>query len=127
MFIVGTDGYRLSEGITKINNEKELNKEIIIPLSTAQEINKILQNIDGDVEIYISENQILFIFEDIKLISRLIVGNYPDYKQIIPKNPTTKAIILKQDFISSLKISNIFSDKFNQIDLAKNKKALIYT
>lgn len=111
MFIVGTDGYRLSEGITKINNEKELNKEIIIPLSTAQEINKILQNIDGDVEIYISENQILFIFEDIKLISRLIVGNYPDYKQIIPEKYKTSFTINKSNFTNIIKNVGLFADR----------------
>jgi DNA polymerase-3 subunit beta len=61
--------------------------------------------------------QISFKTKDIYLTSRVVDGNFPDYKQIIPKNSSTEAVVLKQDFISSLKVSNIFSDKFNQITI----------
>ena len=63
------------------------------------------------------KNQISFETQNIYLSSRVVDGSFPDYKQIIPKTNTTKATILKQDLISSLKISNIFSDKFNQVSI----------
>jgi DNA polymerase-3 subunit beta len=58
------------------------------------------------------------------LVSRLIDGSFPDYKQIIPKHFTTTATILKEDLINSIKTSNIFSDSLNQVKLKvdiKNK------
>ena len=58
------------------------------------------------------------------IISRLIDGSFPDYKQIIPKNFGATATVLKNDLINSVKTSNIFSDSLNQIKLrvdVKNK------
>jgi len=55
--------------------------------------------------------------QNIYLISRTIEGIFPDYKQIIPKETSSKAILLKQDLINSLKTSFIFSDSFNQLTL----------
>lgn len=127
MFVVGTDGYRLSEGILKIENENNINEQIIIPLSTAQEINKILQIVSNKIEIYTSQNQILFIFDDIKLISRIITGNYPDYKQIIPEISKTDFIVNKSEFINIIKNVGLFADKnINDIKIEiKNKKVVI--
>lgn len=127
MFVVGTDGYRLSEGIIKIENETNINEQIIIPLSTAQEINKILQVVTNKIEIYTSQNQILFIFDDIKLISRIITGNYPDYKQIIPENFKTDFIVNKTEFINIIKNVGLFTDKnINDIKIEiKNKKVVM--
>ena len=51
---------------------------------------------------------------------------FPDYKQILPTHPTTEVTILKQDFINSLKISNIFADKFNQITIFVNLKQKLF-
>ncbi|MDP4272486.1 MAG: hypothetical protein Q8909_20550, partial [Bacteroidota bacterium] len=54
----------------------------------------------------------------------------PDYEQILPKNNTTEVIILKQDLINTLKLSTLFSDKFNKIQFIINpaeKKCLIST
>lgn len=127
MFVVGTDGYRLSEGVVKIENEKNTNEEIIIPLFTAQEINKILQLVSNKVEIYTSQNQVLFVFDDIKLISRVITGNYPDYKQIIPENSKTNFIVNKAGFINIIKNVGLFTDKnINDIKIeVKDKKVII--
>ena len=58
------------------------------------------------------------------LTSRIIDGVFPDYRQIIPKEFKTEIVVLKQDLLNGLKLSNIFSDKFNQLNLnvsVKNK------
>lgn len=125
MFVVGTDGYRLSEGVIKMESKQEINREIIMPLSTIQEINKILQNVNNDVDIYISENQVLFMFEDIKLVSRLIVGKYPDYKQIIPEKYKTMFTIDRLEFINIIKNVGLFTDKnINDIKLEVKGKTV---
>ena len=55
------------------------------------------------------------------MVSRVIDGVFPDYKQILPKEEKTKVLLLKQDLINSLKISNIFSDSFNQMNISIKK------
>jgi DNA polymerase-3 subunit beta len=60
------------------------------------------------------------------VVSRVIDGVFPDYRQIIPKGYATEAVVLKQDLLNALKISNIFSDKFNQIHLTIDPKGKIF-
>ncbi|MEK7113457.1 MAG: DNA polymerase III subunit beta, partial [Patescibacteria group bacterium] len=50
----------------------------------------------------------------------------PDYRQIIPKEFAVEAVVLKQDLLNALKISNIFSDKFNQINLRISQKEKVF-
>ena len=70
------------------------------------------------IEVRFSKNQIAFVFEGTYLTSRVIDGIFPDYRQIIPKEFKTEAILLKEDLVQSLKISTIFSDSFNQVSMA---------
>ena len=67
------------------------------------------------LQIRIDKNQISFLKEGIYLTSRLIDGTFPDYKQIIPKEHKTEGVVLKYDLVNSLKMSNIFADKFSQV------------
>jgi DNA polymerase-3 subunit beta len=73
-----------------------------------------------------NKNQISFSSDDVYLTSRVIDGVFPDYRQIIPKTSNTNAVILKQDLLNALKISNIFSDKFNQVNLKITPKEKIF-
>ncbi len=111
LVLAGTDGYRLSEGKIKLVNENNVSEQVIIPLFTAQEVDKILQNENSEVNIYTSDTQILFEFENTKLISRIISGNYPDYKQIIPEQFKTEFTIVKNEFLSIVKNISLFADK----------------
>lgn len=116
LVFVSTDSFRLAE--KKIKIKQNLSFEgILIPFKNTVEIIRIFENLEGDLKINIQKNQISLSLENVYLTSRIVDGNFPDYKQIIPKNSTTKAVILKQDLLASLKISNIFSDKFNQVEL----------
>jgi DNA polymerase-3 subunit beta len=56
----------------------------------------------------------------------VIDGVFPDYRQIIPKEAKTEAVVLKQDLFNALKLSNIFSDKFNQVNLTIKPKEKIF-
>ncbi|MDE2030685.1 MAG: DNA polymerase III subunit beta [Patescibacteria group bacterium] len=116
LVFVSTDSFRLAEKKIKIKQNLSFDG-ILIPFKNATEIIKVFDSLDEDIKITLQKNQISFLTKDIYLTSRVVDGNFPDYKQIIPKTSTTEAVVLKQDFISSLKISNIFSDKFNQITL----------
>jgi DNA polymerase III subunit beta len=127
--IVGTDSYRLTEHQIKTEeisfSEK---KEIIIPVKTLQEIARILGE-EGNVEIYLSENQILFIYKETEIFSRVINGTYPDYKQTIPKTTNTEILINKQELLRTVKAAGFFSKiGINDINfkvLSKNNKLVI--
>jgi len=114
---VSTDSFRLAE--KKIKIKQKLSFEgILIPVKNIVEIIKVFDGLDEDLSVVLQKTQISFSTLNIYLTSRVVDGNFPDYKQIIPKASTTEAVVLKQDFISSLKLSNIFSDKFNQITIS---------
>lgn len=117
LVFVATDSFRLSEKVIKIEKDNNINFNILIPLKNIPEIIRIFEDFNGDVEICLSKNQISFSDDYNYVVSRLIDGVFPDYKQIIPKETKTEVIVLKQDLLSTLKISNIFSDKFNQVNV----------
>jgi DNA polymerase-3 subunit beta len=112
---VATDSFRLAEKRIKIKKSKDFG-QILIPFKNISEIIRVLEEINDDIEVNLDKNQISFSYNGVYLISRVIDGTFPDYKQIIPKSNTTEVIILKQDLVNSLKLSNIFSDKFNQVN-----------
>jgi len=109
--IVGTDSYRLTEiTIPLEKNDLKEEREIIIPLRTLQEVSKIIKSDkDKNIELYLSENQILFVYQDTEIISRVINGKYPDYKQTIPTNIKTKALVNREEFIRVVKSASFFS------------------
>lgn len=111
---VATDSFRLAEKRIKVKQTGDL-EAVLIPYRNVSEIVRILDSTSSVVDVHFDNNQISFSFENTYIISRIVDGVFPDYKQIIPKICTTEAIILKQDLVQALKLSNIFSDSFNQV------------
>lgn len=123
---VSTDSFRLAEKKIKLGNNKNISP-LIIPFKNVSEILKVFDSISSDdITISFNNNQIFFESMGVYLVSRIIDGIFPDYKQILPKEFTTEAIILKQDFLNSLKMSNLFSDQFNQISVLIDPKNKIF-
>lgn len=111
-----TDSFRLAEKKIKIKKSKDFGS-ILIPFKNVSEIVRVVEKAEGDVKVTLSKNQISCEFENTYLVSRVIDGVFPDYRQIIPKESKTSVVVLKQDLLQALKISNIFSDKFNQVHI----------
>ncbi len=113
---VATDGLRLSRQIIKLEEGVDKNIDFLVPVKALQELAHIINDFEvgkGDsfVQVfYIEErNQVLFRFNDVDIISRLIDGKFPEYKQIIPTGGKTKCLFEKEDFLSSLKVTNIIA------------------
>jgi DNA polymerase-3 subunit beta len=106
----------LAEKKIKIKNIEEI-PGILIPFKNVSEILRIFGEVQDIVKVCFNKNQISFSANNIYLTSRIIDGVFPDYRQIIPKEFKIEAVVLKQDLLNALKLSNIFSDKFNQINL----------
>ncbi len=117
LVFVATDSFRLAEFKIDIEGTIEDFGQILIPFKNISEIIRVFDDVDGEIKIYFTQNQIAFEYENIYLTSRIVDGIFPDYQQLIPKSFATDITVLKDDLISSLKLSNIFSDKFNKIAL----------
>jgi DNA polymerase-3 subunit beta len=122
---VSTDSFRLAEKKIKVKGMEEI-LGILIPFKNVAEILRIFGEFQGLIKVYFNKNQISFSCENVYLTSRVIDGIFPDYRQIIPKSFTTDAVVLKQDLLNALKLSNIFSDKFNQVNLKISPKEKIF-
>ena len=120
LVFVATDSYRLAEKKLKIAKIGEF-ENVLIPYKNVVEIIKIIEDLDEEIEIIFDQDQIALKTDKINIVTRIVNGSFPDYKQILPKEFKTKTTVLKQDFIQQLKIANIFSDKFNQVTLEINK------
>lgn len=117
-----TDSFRLAEKKIKIKKMPHF-KQILIPQKNALEMIKIFDKGEDEISISIEEHQLALRSGGVYLTSRIIEGNFPDYRQIIPKQTSTSAVVLKQDLVNSLKTSLIFSDSFNQLTLKLNPVA----
>jgi len=125
LVFVSTDSFRLAEKKIKLKGLPEI-KGILIPFKNISEILKVFGESASIIKICFNKNQISFSSDNIYLTSRIIDGVFPDYRQIIPKTSETSAIVLKQDLLNALKLSNIFSDKFNQVNLKIVPKEKIF-
>ncbi|MFZ2149943.1 MAG: DNA polymerase III subunit beta [Minisyncoccia bacterium] len=125
LVFVSTDSFRLAEKKIKIRGVDEI-LGILIPFKNVAEILKVFGESFGTVKVCFNKNQISFASENIYLTSRIIDGVFPDYRQIIPKESSTEVVVLKQDLLDALKLSNVFSDKFNQVNLKVNPKEKLF-
>jgi len=116
LVFVSTDSFRLAEKKVKVKGIEEISG-ILIPFKNITEILKVFGEFQGVIRVCFNKNQISFSSDNIYLTSRIIDGIFPDYRQIIPKGTSTDVVVLKQDLLNALKLSNIFSDKFNQVNL----------
>lgn len=109
LVLVATDSFRLAERFIKLpkGNGTELNA--IVPARTMQELVRILGDSTGDVNIYLAENQVMFQMEDIELVSRLIEGQFPNYRPIIPATDDTVATLSTAEFTRITKMANLFA------------------
>ena len=107
--IVATDSYRLAEEKVKITKNEKTNKSFIVPTRTINEVGKILKDAGEKVDISYDENQILFNFGSIHLVSRLIDGQYPNYEQIIPAEFENEVVVDKQELFNVCKVASLFA------------------
>lgn len=116
--LVATDTFRLAEKTIKSEDFKtDLDDiKIIIPFKTVQEVIKICEN-DGKVKIFIDNHQVLFNFDDVEIISRLIEGSFPDYEAIIPQDIQTSVFVEKDELFNAVKLSSVFVGKVNDIKI----------
>lgn len=123
--LVTTDSFRLAEATLDLEKPASDNISAIIPARTMLELARILPAAGETVDIYLGENQILFIMGETQLISRLIEGNFPDYQQIIPQDCQNNYHVPVMELTNAIRMASLFAkDNANNIKLNFNKENL---
>jgi len=128
MTMVATDGRRLALVDEDVDVTEESSGEFIIPAKAVNELNRLLQE-KGEVEIRYAENQASFNLKDEKgasvlIVTKLIEGNYPNYRQVIPAETKERVTLVREEFLHALRRAEIMtSDKSNSVkfNFGKNK------
>lgn len=101
-----TDSYRLAE--RKLGKNKD-SAGFLVPASAANDLLRIIDEADKEVAVTHDDQQVLFQVGDITLVARLIEGNYPDYRKLIPTKFSTTAKLIRADFLNIAKVSALFA------------------
>ncbi len=122
--IVATDSFRLAEKTLFFEKPQAMSsgKSFILPKNAAREIVNLFSNVQEKIKIYFSPNQIMLesCFNGtqnprIQLISRLIEGEFPNYKEIIPKDHKTRIVVSREQFLAGIKSASVFSGRGNEL------------
>lgn len=107
--IVAIDGFRVSFRTNFLSDEIK-DAEVVVPLKTLNEVIKILSDDEKeDVKIYFDENYILFEIKGVKIVSRLLNGEFIKYEQVFTKDFNTKVQINRLNFLNSLERASLLS------------------
>ena len=109
--LAAADGFRLAVHKAPLAMPVEEGVEIIIPGRSLQELARLLIDQEEMVEISINSNksQVLFRLRDVELVSQLIQGTFPNYKQLIPQSYSTRVIVGTAEFLRATKTASIFA------------------
>jgi len=121
--LVATDGKRLAIVDKKITHPTDKDISIIVPIKTIHELNRNLKE-DGELSLVLSNNQALFDLGKVVIISRLIEGEFPDYRQVIPLLVNNKMKVSREGFLLAVKRAALLSTPDYQavkLELFKNK------
>lgn len=110
LYMVATDSYRLAE--KKLMSTKA-DISLLVPASALQDLLRILGDAETEdaasVEVTHDDQQVRFKIGDVELVTRLIEGNYPDYRKLIPSSFTTTAKLRRSDLANITKVSSLFA------------------
>jgi DNA polymerase III subunit beta len=127
--IVATDSYRLAERTISISPVTNIVESLIIPNQTIQDVLKVIQSQNpANVKIFAEEDQISFILDNTSIISRLVSGDYPAYKNLIPVSSDINLSVDKDELLQTVKVSSLFArESAGTISLQVDKEDQILT
>lgn len=121
--LVSTDGKRLAVAEKKLAVESDVDLSIIVPLKTIQELNRNLKG-SGELSLVVSSNQALFDLGGVGIVSRLIEGEFPDYKQVVPAASDNKMRVARNQLLLAVKRAALLATPDYQavkLEVFKNK------
>src|SRR6267143_6877849 len=125
--LVATDGRRLALVDLELEFPRSHEADIIVPTKAVTELQRLLTD-DGEVKVSVGTGQIAFDLNNTLLVSKLIEGNYPNYRQVIPSETKERVTLERETFLNSLRrVSLLASDKSNSIKLSFGKNNIDIT
>ena len=119
--MVATDGRRLALVDLEVEFPRSQEVEIIVPTKCVTELGRLLGD-EGDVKMSVGENQIAFEIGGSLLVSKLIEGNYPNYRQVIPGEAKERITLERETFLNAVRrVSLLSSEKSNSVKLVFSK------
>ncbi len=115
--LVATDGHRLAFASATLDVEVP-RQEVILPRKTVLEMQRLLSDADGFIEMQFASNQAKFSFGGMEFVTKLVEGKFPDYNRVIPKNHKNSIMLGRVALLSTLQRTAILtSDKFKGVRL----------
>jgi DNA polymerase III subunit beta len=116
---VATDGHRLAKVALIAPKNSETMPDVIIPRKTVYELRKLLDDVQTDVEINVTDTKIRFFTHTIQLTSKLIDGTFPKYQSVIPAKNDKLIKTNTKDFINAVdRVATVSLDKVKIVKLA---------
>jgi len=106
-----TDSHRLSLRSMHLNKHTFDDTNFVVPGNSLQELNKILDDEDGLINISFMQNQVLFYTDEVYFLSRLLSGNYPETARLIPEDSKTTIHIFTKDLIQTIERAALLSNR----------------
>ena len=115
--LVATDGHRLAFSSSMLDVEVP-KQEVILPRKTVLEMQRLLSDKDGAIEMQFAANQAKFSFEGMEFVTKLVEGKFPDYNRVIPRNHKNIITLGRAPLLASLQRTAILtSEKFKGVRL----------
>ncbi len=116
---VATDGHRLARFDLAAPAGAESMPGVIVPRKTVQEVRKLIDDADGEVEIAVSDTKIRFAFGDAVVTSKLIDGTFPDYQRVIPTGNDKPLFVDRAAFQEAVdRVSTVASDRTRAVKMS---------
>ena len=116
--LVSTDGHRLAYASATLDVDVPSNQEVILPRKTVLELQRLLSDAEGAIDMQFANNQAKFTFDGMEFVTKLVEGKFPDYNRVIPKGHRNNVTLGRQALLSCLQRTAILtSDKFKGVRL----------
>ena len=115
--LVATDGHRLAYASATLETEVP-KQEVILPRKTVLEMQRLLSDSNGEIQMQFANNQAKFTFDGMEFVTKLVEGKFPDYNRVIPKNHKNSITLGREALLKTLQRTAILtSDKFKGVRL----------
>ena len=105
------DGFRLAIYEGKLTEPMSEDISFILPARALQEVNRLISGQSNPVEFTVTpqKSQALFRMENVELVSQLVQGTFPDYRQLIPNNYDSRIVVNQDAFLQATRTASIFA------------------
>lgn len=125
--VVATDGRRLALYESEIEVSKDAEGEYVLPFKAVDELIRTLGD-DGTVKITALPNQVMFEFGDVVLVTKLVEGTYPNFRQVIPTQTAERIKLERELFLGAVKRASLLArEKTNSVKLCFDRNKLQVT